>query len=71
MLGSPHSILREIKNPREQKERINRKEIQETLKHMKICLTSFILREIEIQTKSEVEYHFVLTDGISQKDMPI
>jgi len=40
-------------------------------KYMKICLTSFILREIEIQTKSEVEYPFVLTDGISQKDMPI
>lgn len=32
-------------------------------KYMKIYLTSFILREIEIQTKSEVEYPFVLTDG--------
>lgn len=30
-------------------------------KYMKIYLTSFIL--IEIQTKSEVEYPFVLTDG--------
>ena len=30
-------------------------------KYMKICLTSFILREIEIETKSEVEYPFILT----------